>query len=197
MRATDEDELISRRIEVRLIGRPPLFRAIFRFATGVFVGASFALSVHANDLPDAKLTPGLVCTETDRDFRGFEYAERIARCKRNFRQSEKTQVARNYGDIPEDDWSNYEFDHLIPLCAGGSNNLKNVWPQPLEQAKEKDVLENEVCVGLRNGTMSQLVAIRKLRDWFDSLRSRTRNQSESQNPEALLIYEKARSAFGN
>jgi hypothetical protein len=26
----------------------------------------------------------------------------------------------------------YELDHLIPLELGGSNDLRNLWPQPFE-----------------------------------------------------------------
>jgi hypothetical protein len=184
---------------VRSIAWRTPFKAISKVAVVavvVLVGTQ-SLLVHANDLPNSEMTPGLVCTETDRDFKGFEYPERIARCKRNFKQNEKIQVAQDYGDIPEEDWSDYEFDHLIPLCAGGSNNLKNVWPQPLEQAKKKDVLENEVCVGLRKGTMLQTVAIGKLRDWFDTLRTRAQSHGESQTPERMLIFEKAWRTFGN
>ncbi len=182
---------------MRSIGIPLLFKIMVSHFAVVVVGALIAFSAGANTLPDPEMTPGLVCTESDRDFKGFDYPEGIARCKRNFKQSEKTSVARHYGDIPEDDWSNYEFDHLIPLCAGGSNSLKNVWPQPLEQAKRKDVLENQVCVGLRNGTMTQAVAIRKIREWFDALRSKPQGQSEDQSLEVILIYEKAWSALAN
>jgi hypothetical protein len=45
-------------------------------------------------------------------------------------------------------------DHLISLELGGSNDIKNLWPQPYYPrpgAHEKDVLENwlhrQVCVG--------------------------------------------------
>jgi hypothetical protein len=47
-----------------------------------------------------------------------------------------------------------EVDHLIPLAIGGSNDIKNLWPQPYEPrpgAYEKDVVEmvlrREVCEG--------------------------------------------------
>ena len=46
-----------------------------------------------------------------------------------------------------------EVDHFWPLCAGGSNDLKNLWYQPEENEwnkenlgfKEKDWFEAEVC----------------------------------------------------
>lgn len=47
-----------------------------------------------------------------------------------------------------------EVDHLVPLELGGSNDLKNLWPQPDDPRPgdaEKDQLENElhhqVCAG--------------------------------------------------
>jgi hypothetical protein len=47
-----------------------------------------------------------------------------------------------------------EVDHLISLELGGSNNIKNLWPQPYlprPGARQKDVLENwlhrQVCSG--------------------------------------------------
>jgi hypothetical protein len=47
-----------------------------------------------------------------------------------------------------------EVDHLIPLELGGSNRLKNLWPEPYDtewSAKVKDRLENRlhamVCAG--------------------------------------------------
>jgi hypothetical protein len=45
-------------------------------------------------------------------------------------------------------------DHLIPLELGGTNDMKNLWPEPdepLPGSAEKDQLENElheqVCTG--------------------------------------------------
>jgi hypothetical protein len=43
---------------------------------------------------------------------------------------------------------NFEADHLLPLCAGGANDLRNLWPQPrgvAMGAETKDRLEWEVC----------------------------------------------------
>lgn len=45
----------------------------------------------------------------------------------------------------------YEIDHFIPLALGGSNNIKNLWPQPITYPgyKEKDYLQlylrDQVC----------------------------------------------------
>ncbi|MGZ3743372.1 MAG: hypothetical protein ACXVB1_14920 [Pseudobdellovibrionaceae bacterium] len=116
--------------------------------------------------PDFEKTPGKLCATTDSDFKGVDYPEQIPRCNRNIELQEKEKVAAEYGDIPRQDWRNYEFDHLIPLCAGGSNDFSNLWPQPIDEAKEKDVLEVEICTGMRNGTLKQADAVQRVYDWF-------------------------------
>jgi hypothetical protein len=48
--------------------------------------------------------------------------------------------------------ADYEEDHFIPLELGGHpTDPRNLWPQPIEQAKRKDRLElslnRAVCAG--------------------------------------------------
>jgi hypothetical protein len=33
-------------------------------------------------------------------------------------------------DLPAGQHPDYEIDHLIPLCLGGSDDFSNLWPQP-------------------------------------------------------------------
>jgi hypothetical protein len=50
-----------------------------------------------------------------------------------------------------------EVDHLIPLELGGSNDIKNLWPQPSTPkpgAVEKDQLENALHELVCKGSMS-------------------------------------------
>jgi hypothetical protein len=50
-----------------------------------------------------------------------------------------------------------EIDHLIPLELGGSNDVKNLWPQPQDPRPgsfEKDSLENDLHHRVCNGEMS-------------------------------------------
>jgi len=129
--------------------------------------------VFASSQPNWKLTPGVLCTSEDPNFDKYDYPENIARCSRNVDTEEKDQVAAEYGNIPRSSWSEYEFDHLIPLCAGGSDDIKNLWPQPIDEAHDKDKLENEVCLGLRAGTLKQADAVKQIYDWFKLRATRT------------------------
>ena len=118
--------------------------------------------------PDWTKTPGVLCSPTDPNFSNYDYPEKIARCVRNVGTAEKQQIAQEYGNIPQGDWPKYEFDHLIPLCAGGSDDVHNLWPQPIDDAHKKDVLENDICISMKAGTMSQAQAVQKVHDWFTS-----------------------------
>jgi hypothetical protein len=51
--------------------------------------------------------------------------------------------------------SHYEEDHLISLELGGAPwSSKNLWPEPLSQAKKSDPLENVWHKNLCNGTLT-------------------------------------------
>ena len=66
----------------------------------------------------------------------------------------KKEVHAEYGTDPNTDY--YEIDHLISLELGGSNDIKNLWPQSytvfIWNARAKDELENKmhklICLGL-------------------------------------------------
>lgn len=137
---------------------------LFNCAIGISL-LFISLSAHATK-PNSNLTPGFLCSQQDPDFLGFAYPSHVARCNRNVQQPEKLQVAQQYGGIPQSQWPNYEFDHLYPLCVGGSNNIKNLWPQPIVEAHDKDILENQICLELQAGTLDQAGAIKKVQDWI-------------------------------
>jgi hypothetical protein len=53
----------------------------------------------------------------------------------------KQHVATVYG-VAWKSRAKYEFDHLIPRSLGGADDVLNLWPEPLAEAKRlKDVLE--------------------------------------------------------
>ena len=133
------------------------------FGFGLLFSSLTALAVTQ---PDWSRTPGVLCTVHDPDFDGFRYPAKIAHCGRSVSAAEKRRVAQIYG-IPQSQWNNYEFDHLIPLNAGGSNDIGNIWPQPILEAKQKDVVEQKVFNGLSAGTMTQAQALQLIRAWFN------------------------------
>ncbi len=115
--------------------------------------------------PDPAKTPGVLCTPNDPDFSGYRYAGHVAYCTRNVSYDEKVKVAQMYG-IADSDWPKYEFDHLIPLNSGGSNDLHNLWPQPLAEAHLKDAIEQQTFNGLNSGTLNQDQAVQMIWDWI-------------------------------
>ncbi len=95
-----------------------------------------------------RLTPGEVNKEMTRDVicsKGFGTSD-----WRDVSHKEKREVMRSYG-LPWEKHKEYEFDHLIPLELGGSNGIKNIWPEPWKEARKKDGEENrlheKVCKG--------------------------------------------------
>jgi hypothetical protein len=152
-------------------GRLFLFYAIF-FAIAATGSLSLADSggIHWNQ----QITPGKLCTAEDPYFDSFVYPAHVAHCIRHVTDGLKKQVADAYG-VPESAWSSFEFDHLIPLCAGGTNSPLNLWPEPLAHAHVKDRIENKMCLGLRDGKIDQQQALKILWDWL------------SQNPETLTV----------
>jgi hypothetical protein len=81
-------------------------------------------------------------------------------------QAVKREVYREYG-ITSHGRGDYEIDHLIPLEFGGSNSVKNLWPESYRtsrwNARVKDRLENKlhelICSGqLDLKTAQQVIA---------------------------------------
>ena len=62
----------------------------------------------------------------------------------------RDEVLIRYG-LPPGQHPDYEIDHLIPLCLGGSDDFSNLWPQPRRSieptwnAEAKDRLERHMC----------------------------------------------------
>ncbi|MGZ5543765.1 MAG: hypothetical protein ACXWIU_03745 [Limisphaerales bacterium] len=131
------------------------------FVIALSVSSAFAVK------PDPNLTPGELCTPSNPDFTEYRYPAHIAYCKRNVTEAMKQKIAEAYGGIPRDQWSNYEFDHLIPLNAGGDSSIANLWPQPIAEAKEKDKVEQQTYNGLNNGKLTQAQAVQMIWDWMD------------------------------
>ena len=121
----------------------------------------------ARYLPDPAITPGRVCSQSDPNFSGYRYPGHVAVCARSVSSAEKDSIAARYG-VARGEYSQYEFDHFIPLSIGGSDAVENVWPQPLAEAHEKDALEQELYNAISQGTITQADAVSRVRAWRPS-----------------------------
>lgn len=109
--------------------------------------------VPAGSLPNPALTPGAVLTTDSAVICVPGYTQTV----RNVPSSLKAQVYKSYG-ITSRQPGEYEVDHLISLELGGSNSIRNLWPEsyvthPLN-AHVKDALENKLHSLACNGTIS-------------------------------------------
>ncbi|MBA2404645.1 MAG: hypothetical protein H0V66_07730 [Bdellovibrionales bacterium] len=105
--------------------------------------------------PNARLTPGELC---DRPAR-YRYPENIAYCERDVSTQQKDQVFAAYRSngfkLSYQNRSSYKVDHYLPLCAGGSNNNENLWPQHLSISNITDALEKLGCDKMALGKITQ------------------------------------------
>jgi hypothetical protein len=94
-------------------------------------------------LPDPKLTPGDTFDVTAQDVCVPGYAKKV----RAVPAWLKRQAYTEYG-ITEYKTGDYEVDHLIPLSLGGSNSIRNLWPQSTKTSPwnsyVKDALERKL-----------------------------------------------------
>lgn len=101
-------------------------------------------------LPDPAKTPGDTLAVTARDVCTRGYARKV----RDVPSSVKRAAYARYG-ITHHAPGEYEVDHLISLELGGSNSIRNLWPESYRtqpwNARVKDAVENrlhaDVCAG--------------------------------------------------
>jgi hypothetical protein len=101
-------------------------------------------------VPDPARTPGAALEVTAADICMPGYSKRV----RDVPTEVKRQVYASYG-VRTHQPGEYEIDHLINLSLGGSNSVRNLWPQSFRtspwNARVKDELEVElhrrVCAG--------------------------------------------------
>ncbi len=134
-----------------------------------FLTLLLSLSVNAKDVifkadyptgPENKLTPGSLCDRPDQ----YRYPEHIAYCNRDVDSHLKKEVFEEYRQdgyrLDPKDRANYKIDHLIPLCAGGSNHENNLWPQHVSIFTQTDPLEGLGCEKLKKGRIKQAQLIK-------------------------------------
>ncbi len=131
----------------------------------VFSLTSFSVSVHAEAQgqfpkgPEEVLTPGDLCDHPD----AYRYPERIAYCERDVSRDLKSRVFEKYDQLGYRTRSMkrqaFKIDHYIPLCAGGSNDIENLWPQHQSIYVITDELEALVCEKMKEGRLKQKDAV--------------------------------------
>jgi len=112
-------------------------------------------------LPNLKLTPGDTFPGvTASDVCSYGWAKE----HREVSPADKSRAYDQYPDWRRTcacEWGNVpdccEVDHLIPLELGGSNDIKNLWPQPIDPRPgsfEKDQLEDNLHQLVCKGTIA-------------------------------------------
>lgn len=118
-------------------------------------------------LPSVHLTPGETRPLTQATTCAIKWSKDV----RHVTQKMKVEVCQSYdvpGRCPGPDW---EIDHLIPRELGGADTVKNLWPQPIKEARKKDVLENFLHRAVCGGAMTLEQAQESIReDWTQAYR---------------------------
>jgi hypothetical protein len=135
-----------------------LFLILLLASTSLFANVTYKAEFPKGPLED--LTPGSLCTSPSE----FRYPERIPYCKRNVDSSLKSEIFAEYRDegfrLDPKTRSQYKIDHLIPLCAGGSNKEDNLWPQHKSVYEITDPMEPAACDALKTGRIKQSEVVR-------------------------------------
>jgi hypothetical protein len=128
-------------------------------------------------VPDPTLTPGAVRT-TDT----AEICSHGTRELRHWSRERDDRIMRKYGLTPGPH-PNYEVDHLIPLGIGGSDDDRNLWPEPRRpverewSAEKKDELEFRLRELVCGGVLDVRAAQQAIRDdWVAAYEKYMREQ---------------------
>lgn len=111
--------------------------------------------------PQRSVTPGKLCDKPD----SHRYPENIAYCERDVSYETKEAIISEYDQkfgytIGSMQRGEFKIDHLVPLCAGGSNDVVNLWPQHKSVYAITDPLEPVICLKMSQGRLKQADAVR-------------------------------------
>ena len=119
-------------------------------------------------IPDPTLTPGAVRTTDVGDI-----CSRGTSQLRHWSRARDDRIMSEYG-LPPGPHPNWEVDHLIPLCLGGADDDKNLWPAPRRSiekewpAEVKDDLEHRLCQLVCAGSLDAQAQREISTDWTES-----------------------------
>ncbi len=110
--------------------------------------------------PELSITTGKLCDTPS----AYRYAEKIPYCERDVSYETKEILMKEYDQkfnyhilsLPRVD---IKIDHLIPLCAGGSNDISNLWPQHKSVYAITDPIEPVICAKMAQGRLKQKDAV--------------------------------------
>lgn len=141
--------------------------------TSIVLGLAitYGVAVHSQTLPiepNPILTPGAVDPNATKD---KVCTPGYTSTVRNVPDSIKRQVFERYHIDPHSD--KFEVDHLVSLELGGSNDVKNLWPQSYTtqpfNAHVKDKIENELHRRICDGRITLQEAQQQIAiDWIGS-----------------------------
>src|SRR2546421_10039763 len=120
-------------------------------SSAVFGGSLFltpatgAVPTKSGPLPDSSLTPGAADERVTQENVGQTICvPGYTKSVRKVSTKTKSKVYAEY-KISKKDRSKYVIDHLIALELGGSNDVKNLWPEPKKgdrNSVRKDAVED-------------------------------------------------------
>lgn len=154
--------------KIRFIAAIAVTLTTITVSTVSFAGPTFGAFDEDLDFPKGprvEMTPGSVC----RGGGTRRYPERIAYCTRSVDSRLKREIIRAYdrefgyhiGEMPR---GQFKIDHYIPLCAGGSNEADNLWPQHKSVYDITDPLEPVLCEKMSKGRLLQAEAIELIKE---------------------------------
>lgn len=119
----------------------------------------------SREVPDPAITPGMVASTDHADVCSHAGGTYSQRHRLSQTPETKQHVMAAY-NVPWATRGRYEDDHIIPLCLGGSDDVRNRWPQPRKEttwkAADKDRLEAEACRQVCSGHVS----LSEAQGWF-------------------------------
>lgn len=124
------------------------------------------LTGEARLYPNPSLTPGDVLSTDANTVCVSGYTATV----RDVSDSLRKQVFAEYEISYPQPTGSIELDHFISLELGGSNDIKNLWPEPAEPRPgfhEKDAVENYLHKKVCDGEMTLEEAQKEIReDWY-------------------------------